>query len=43
MPFWTKAWGVRLFDGNDQLAKTAKDVVQVASLLLDMEALNPRG
>jgi hypothetical protein len=40
--FWTKA-GASLFDGNDQLTEAAKDVVQAASLLLDMESLNSRG
>ena len=32
-----------LFDGNDQLAQAAQDVVQVASLLLDMKPLDPGG
>src|SRR5260370_16063035 len=32
-----------LFDGNDQLAEPAEDVVEVASLLLDMESLDPGG
>ncbi len=41
--FWTKACGPSLFDGNDQLTEAAKDVVQAASLLLDMESLNSRG
>src|SRR5262245_41234345 len=33
----------RLLDGNHQLAEPTQDVVQVASLLLDMESLHPRG
>src|SRR6516164_204613 len=32
-----------LLDGNHQLAEPTQDVVQVASLLLDMESLHPRG
>src|SRR5262245_55754084 len=32
-----------LLDGNHQLAEPTQDVVQAASLLLDMESLHPRG